>query len=67
MWQWQRIRQCLDLCWWDYLFEAPTAEYFVPFWRVILCRIRLHPNGRIFYNSGGLEPDDRCKDCGDKL
>ena len=34
----------------------------------IVCRIRRHPNGPIYYNAGeGYEPDWRCKDCGDVL
>lgn len=33
----------------------------------LLCRLRGHPNGEIFWNPGGLEPDHRCQDCGEEL
>jgi len=31
------------------------------------CRLRNHPCGAIYYNPNGLEPDSRCKHCGDYL
>ena len=31
------------------------------------CRLHNHPEGSIYYNPGGTEPDDRCKNCGDRL
>jgi hypothetical protein len=33
----------------------------------LVCRIKGHPNGIVFYNCGGLEPDTTCKDCGEEL
>lgn len=33
----------------------------------IICRIKGHPNGEIYYNPGGSEPDHRCQDCGEEL
>lgn len=33
----------------------------------ILCRLRGHPRGEIYYNPGGYEPDHRCKDCGEEI
>jgi hypothetical protein len=33
----------------------------------ILCRLRGHPKGMIFYNPGGYEPDGRCKTCGEDI
>jgi hypothetical protein len=31
------------------------------------CRARGHPNGSWYFNAGGLEPDGRCKDCGEDI
>lgn len=31
------------------------------------CRWNNHPCGAIYYNSFGIEPDSRCKNCGDDL
>lgn len=51
--------------WWRYLFSPnPWGEGR---WTTFWCRVRGHPNGWIYYNSGGLEPDDRCVDCGEHL
>lgn len=35
--------------------------------RRLICRLRGHPNGEIYYNPGGDEPDHRCKDCGEEI
>jgi hypothetical protein len=48
--------------WWDYLFEKPLGER--PLERIV-CRIKGHPRGEVFFNPCGSEPDHRCKDCGD--
>lgn len=31
--------------------------------KAVICRIKNHPNGEIYYNPGGNEPDGHCKDC----
>ena len=36
-------------------------------WQAVWCRLRNHPNGVVWYNAGGLDPDMTCKDCGDDL
>jgi hypothetical protein len=63
------------LSWYAYLF-APTGRraerYCSNYWVVdriarIWCRMRGHPAGQIWYNPGGLEPDDRCKNCGEYI
>jgi hypothetical protein len=36
-------------------------------WNHLMCRIRCHPCGPIFFNPGGLEPDGHCKNCGDEI
>ena len=43
-----------------YLFEE-TRTYR------IYCRLRGHPNGQVFYNPNGYEPDTSCVDCGEEI
>ncbi len=50
------------LSWWKYILEKPLGERPI---KRIACRVKGHPNGEVFYNVGGLEPDHHCKDCGD--
>jgi hypothetical protein len=60
--------------WWSWIWRAPEhwgrrAPYkqyrdwgdLSP-WEVRWCRLRGHP-GTIFYNPGGMEPDNRCSRC----
>jgi hypothetical protein len=35
--------------------------------RRLLCRIRKHPEGEIYWNPGGDEPDPRCQTCGESI
>jgi hypothetical protein len=35
--------------------------------RRLLCRIRNHPEGEIYWNPGGDEPDHRCQTCGESI
>lgn len=50
-----------------YLFrEADDPEYCSCLER-LLCRLQGHPEGPIWQNSSGLEPDMRCRKCGDLL
>lgn len=36
--------------------------------KVIICRLKGHPSGPIYYTGpSGTEPDMRCKDCGEEL
>ncbi len=53
--------------WWAYVFRKADSPLWCSWPERIWCRVRNHPNGWVFYNAGGLEPDDRCKDCGDHL
>lgn len=46
---------------WQFLLEDCKG------WKHFLCRIRNHPNGPIYYNPIGTEPDYRCIDCGEHL
>ena len=33
----------------------------------IWCRLKGHPNGMVFYNVNGYEPDTSCVDCGEEI
>lgn len=70
-----RLAKCLNayyhhtrlvrLTWWKAMLEKPaqTAERRgTSRLTVTLCRMRGHAP-RIFYNPGGMEPDDRCSRC----
>ena len=56
----------LDIWWYRYLFSKRSCKD-VSWFTVILCRIRNHPCGVVWYNINGLEPDMCCKICGDNL
>lgn len=56
------MKRYLSYQFWKYIFEKPTIIE-TSYKTIILCRLKGHPNGEIFYNSGGLEPDHRCKNC----
>jgi len=47
--------------WWGYLLQKPCDI------RKVICRIKGHPAGVIWFNVGGTEPDMRCKNCKDEL
>jgi hypothetical protein len=53
--------------WWSYIFMARdsgnTTARPVVWW----CRLRGHPAGRVHWNPGGLEPDNRCRNCGEEI
>lgn len=51
----------LDPRFWFYVFKGADSA------RNILCRIKGHPKGCVWFNTTGLEPDYSCKDCGEYL
>lgn len=55
-----------DRNWYKYLFSERSCSD-ISWISVILCRIKNHPAGVIWYNPNGLEPDMRCKNCKDNL
>ena len=63
----------LDIYFYQYLFEKAdnpnwcSDNSIIDWWKRLLCRIKHHPRGEIYYNPGGYEPDGRCKDCGDNI
>ncbi len=52
--------------WYIYLFENLHGELLRTKITKIICRIKQHPCGPIYY-CHGTEPDMRCKNCGDEL
>lgn len=58
--------------WWSYVWRAPQHWPRIgrtyrdwdglDRWEVRWCRLRGHP-GTIYFNPGGMEPDNRCKRC----
>ena len=59
-------------------FLDDIIRWFMPwFWKYLLtdckswfhlwCRAKGHPNGMIWINMGGEEPDTHCVDCGEEL
>ncbi len=56
-----------SMWWYKYLFEPMNKYYSDSWWTVIKCRIKGHPCGMVWYNPGGSEPDNHCKNCGDDL
>jgi len=64
---WKLLRW-FSICWWLYLFE-PASSYYndTSLWRAVHCRLRGHPRGQVYFNPGGFEPDEHCKDCGDLI
>jgi hypothetical protein len=55
------LRDWFSRGWWAYLLGGCTG------WRHFWCRVKGHPNGVRWFNVGGLEPDYRCRDCGEDL
>lgn len=51
----------LSKSWWLFVCEKPFS--FTAFF----CRWQGHPDGVVWYNTNGLEPDMTCKNCGDDL
>lgn len=54
----------LYLDWYRYLFRKSKCKSLL---RSLICRIKNHPEGMIFYDIAGTEPDTRCKNCLDNI
>lgn len=50
--------------WWSYLLGKRTDLGII---KTAICRAKGHPCGVWYVNAGGIEPDMRCKNCGDDL
>ena len=61
--RYRRITRWVRWSWWRYVLSAPQKRNPTPRRFVAWCRLRGHPNGYIYFNPGGMEPDYRCKDC----
>ena len=61
-------RRWLTRSWWSYLLHPREQS---PPWNsrfaTVKCRASAHPEGEIYLNAGGLEPDHRCRNCGDVI
>ena len=55
----------LSILYWKYLLGKSSGDLGII--KTALCRARGHPNGVVWYNFCGSEPDMHCKDCGDNL
>jgi hypothetical protein len=62
--------------WWRFIFTGqvwyaghwyPRRPAWTDSLRHLFCRIRGHPHGPRWYNSGGIDPDMRCDNCGDDI
>lgn len=60
-------------CWWwiekrEWHGRKPGPQpWKFPGWRTVLCRLKGHPKGPVFFNPGGLEPNPDCWDCGEEI
>lgn len=52
--------------WWKYLLEKPADNSSCNWWERFWCRASNHPDG-VWWYSNKIEPDMRCKRCGDDL
>ena len=60
---------------WQYYFGAPHGDTCDPwhylgnpvrtYLTTVWCRMHHHPAGPVFFNPGGSEPDESCKNCGE--
>jgi len=77
---WEKNKLCKVainiICFYDYLqylFDKAdnpgwcNNNKIIDFFCRLKCRIKRHPCGIIYYNTGSYEPDGRCKDCGDLI
>ena len=49
------------------LYEPVDYKKTPPTWEQVWCRVKGHPNGPIFYDLSGTEPNWKCSDCGEYL
>lgn len=52
--------------WWSYVLAKRDQTAWGSWLATAWCRMTNH-RGEIFYNPGGLEPDHRCKGCGETI
>ena len=60
-----KLNKWITKDWWNYLLESKSFD--VTWYKVLICRLKQHPCGEIYYNLGGNEPNHYCKNCGDYL
>jgi hypothetical protein len=52
---------------WAYILGKRDEGNDTPWLEVVKCRWLGHPQGEVFYNVNGLEPDHHCRDCGEEI
>lgn len=52
--------------WWGFVLRPRDDTTWGSWLATVWCRLRGHP-GEIYWNPGGLEPDHRCKRCGETI
>lgn len=59
------MRIWFSIEWYKYLFQP--IKVGSTWYNSIWCRMKGRPEGPIYYNLGGSEPDWRCKNCNDYI
>lgn len=59
------VNRWFNIWWWKHLFRPRNTQF--PWYVVIWCRLRNHPDGVVWYDPDGIEPDMHCENCGDDL
>lgn len=62
-----KLLRFITPAWYGYMFSFDDNYCLTEKVGIIWCRIRMHPNGPVWFTPGGLEPDMHCKDCGEGL
>jgi hypothetical protein len=61
------LTRWFDADWFRYLFDPYEGRHYKGWLGILWCRLKGHPNGTVYYNPNGFEPDNHCKDCGEDL
>src|SRR3989304_4965642 len=62
-----RLAELCSPSMWRCLFAPSRGHHYLGLFQTAWCRYRGHPAGVWWYNTGGLEPNMHCKNCGDDL
>lgn len=60
-----KVSRFFDIDWWKYILSKSNSD--IGHIRTVICRLRKHKCGVMWYNINGLEPDMHCKNCGENL
>lgn len=56
-----------NISWYKYLFKKRNGYSNIGWVKTIICRLKNHLYGVVWYNIDGLEPNMHCRNCGDDL